>query len=523
MPFNISKSLVKKLPTEERDEPESVGKFLLDRQASVCWLCDGKMTVASEILEADHNVPEAEGGITALSNLHLAHQECNRSKKNLSTAQIKPYLRLRRYIREHGGRLKYGELTPLFGISPQPSEISMDGDVLTITFANGQTEQAPIYTEQVQNRVWQYAFIRTPRVGIMNDKSVQPRNVRYDHCFQIYGDLLRNPLHEPPSCRIGNPDKNGLSSLLMFDGQHKTIATWMMQRESVVVKLYLNMSVTDANFLVNSIQSKIKKLPLSQFELASKMSDEWRNKVDKYETEMSAAGKEASEEGYIKWVPAGTERNRANSAFKAALIQKALDHQDFRVVQYVNAGSAPQTGEASVTETMVKKKILDKMIMTTPLKEPFHDSTNRRDEETENTVWMWNMVVDELAAPAPQGEELTDNQKEARRRLFKQEALEHVSQLLAQLFRQVMMKDAGELMLDGQPTEGQRDQIEKGILLITKHPVWTAPLDRDEKMLGVADALSRNQGGKEAFESVALKLSYALLGHADIEFKSCWT
>jgi len=86
-----------------------------------------------------------------------------------------------------------------------------------------------------------------------------------------------------------------------------------------------------------------------------------------------------------------------------------------------------------------------------------------------------------------------------------------------------MMKDAGELMLDGQPTEGQRDQIEKGILLITKHPVWTAPLDRDEKMLGVADALSRNQGGKEAFESVALKLSYALLGHADIEFKSYWT
>lgn len=521
MSYNISKTLVNKLPKDERDEPATIGKFLFDRQSGKCWLCAGAMNLAAEILEADHDQPQGEGGETKLSNLHLTHLECNRSKKNLSTSQVQPFLRLRRYIREKSGRLKYGDLTSHFDIKPAPSKVDQDQaqGMVTFQFPDSSTRTSPIVAEATGDKEWRYVFVEVPQTAIFNDEHVQPRNVRYDHAFMIYGDLLKNPLHEPPSCRLGAADADGLQPLLMFDGQHKTIATWMMGRKSVAVKLYLNMSVQEANFLVNSIQSKIKKLPLSAFELASKMSDEWRSKVEEYESEMLKLNKTGSEDGYLKWIPSGPERNRAKSAFKAALTQQALDHSNFRIRQSVAALGAPSSS-SDLTETMVKTKILDKMIAFQPMADPFYESTSRRDEETENIVWLWNLVVDELVFPQ-EGEEATDEQIEARRRLFKQASLEHISQLLVQLFRHHMMR-GDDLMLDGIPTQAQRELIEVGVKRICQHPVWTASLDRDAKMIAVEDALSRNQGGKTAFERVALKLSYILIGHADIEYKAYW-
>ena len=69
----------------------------------------------------------------------------------------------------------------------------------------------------------------------------------------------------------------------MFDGQHKTVANWLMGRDTVVAKIYLNLEEVQAIELVNSIQAKIKKLPLSAFELAAKMSDEWQTHWQRYE------------------------------------------------------------------------------------------------------------------------------------------------------------------------------------------------------------------------------------------------
>ena len=115
-----------------------------------------------------------------------------------------------------------------------------------------------------------------PQVAIFSDQAVQPRTIRDTHVWAIYSDIMKNPLHEPPSLRIEPQGTSGKVSLLMFDGQHKTVANWLMGRDTVVAKIYLNLEEVQAIELVNSIQAKIKKLPLSAFELAAKMSDEWQ-------------------------------------------------------------------------------------------------------------------------------------------------------------------------------------------------------------------------------------------------------
>jgi hypothetical protein len=446
--------------------------------------------------------------------------ECNRGKKNLSSRQIQPYLRLRRFIREKGGRLKYGGVTEHFDIAPQPSHVVDKGDLLEIGFPTKEDTTAPIFTETSTGRTWRYAFVKVPREAIFNDDPVQPRNIRYDHAFLIYGDLLRNPLHEPPSLRLGPADAEGLRPLLMFDGQHKTIATWMSGRSHVVVKLYLDMSADDANYLVNSIQAKIKKLPLSAFELSAKMSDEWRAKVEQYEDEMAQTNQKASEEGFLKkWIPAGAERNRAVAAFKAALVEQTLRKEDFRLLNFVRAHS--DSAGSDLSETMVKAKVLDKMLHLKPLSDPFNESADRRQEETENIVWLVNQLVDGIVEPNGPGEPVSEQQLEARRRLFKQGSLQYLADLLGQVYRHLMVR-GNEPMLDGRPAEQQRELIEQAVSNICRHPIWTAAFDRDKSTAAVKLALEKNQNVKEAFEGVALKLSYAIFGEQDIEYGKHW-
>lgn len=516
MPFNIRVGLLKKLPATEQGTAEEVGQALYDRQGGLCNLCSGAMNVASEVLQADHDVPESEGGPTTLDNLRLTHVECNKSKRNLSTTQVRPYLKLRRFVRDKGGRIKYDSVTEHFEIVPVPTKVTVDESVATLDFGDGSRSVAPVWSEMVDGSEVRYSYVRVPRVALYNDGEVQPRNVRYDHAFLIYQDMLKNPLHEPPACRLGAKDASGLQPLLMFDGQHKTIASWMLGREHVVVKLYLDMTKQAAVFLVNSIQSKIKKLPLSAFEVAAKMDDEFQGRVEEYEEHCAAGGKVASEDGFIQWMPAGQERNRAKQAFKSALEQRALGDLNFHLRDYVDGALATGT----LTESMVKSKVVDAMLSFTPLKVGFYESTNMREDEVANLVWMWNLLVDELASVGGGSAPPQEVVDEARRRLFKQESLQYVSTLLKQLYVREMMRTDDALF--GTPDEAARSKIEAGIRNICAHPVWTADLQKREEMKAVDDALSKNQGGKVAFERAALDLAWVVIGKDSSRYKDVW-
>ena len=521
MPYKISPTLIKKMPQSEQGTAESIGTNLYKTQGGQCSLCDGDMNLAADMLEADHEIPENEGGKTALENLRLAHQSCNRAKKDLSRERIRPYLRLKRFITEQGGRIRYDGVTEHFGITPTNSQIDIKTTEVNVSFSDGTSSSAPILSETVDGREFRYTFIEVPRVAINNDDRVQPRIVRHAHAFSIYNDLLKNPLHEPPSCRLGEQGTDGLRPLLLFDGQHKTIATWMVGRERVAVKVYLDLDEVAANFLVNSIQAKIKKLPLSAFELAAKMSEEFQNKVETYEQEMMEAGTPATEAGFLKWIPAGPDRTRATNAFKDALAQHVLTFGDFRLSNFTDLKGleGPKTG---LTEPMVKDKVVQKLLYTTPLSEPFAESTERRQQEIENITWLVNQVVDRLIDSGNPAESEIQTQAEIKRRLFKQGTLQYISELLGELWGNVMMKTKTEPMIDGIPTDEQRERIEQGLAHLAAHPVWKADLGRDAEMRAVKLALEKNQNIKDSFEGVALDLPYLLLGEKYPIFAKQW-
>ncbi len=515
MPIQISKSLISKLPASEQPEIET---RLWEKSGGFCFLCDEPLVRTLESIEADHDVPEDQDGETTIANLNLAHAECNRAKRNAKTVPIRPYLRLKAYIRKTGPRQKYDGFLTHFDIEPKPSIVARDeAGIADFELPDGKSRRVAIYQETNGAGSFEYSFVELPRAAIFNDNDVQPRPIKDTHAWLIYSDLQRNPLHEPPSCRLEPAEVDPYVRILMFDGQHKTVANWMMGRESVVAKVYLDLDKDQATKLVNSIQSRIPKLPLSPFELAAKMEQEWRARLDEYEQHVGS--EEASEAGFFKWLQAD-ERARGKAAFKEALLQSQLSNPDLRISSLVRtAGAKAPANGLFITETTLKGRVLGRLLQFQPLSLKGEEFGAYRAVETENIALLLNAFTDAALSP-PEGQlELLPVQAAAAKRMLYQSALSYVADLLKKVFAHTMLVDD---LGAARPEDAKRQLIEAHVQRLTSHPVWTEQYARDQRMADVRNALEKNQDARRSFEEVGLDLAYLVVGEESAAFKKYW-
>lgn len=326
----ISSKIRRELPL---GETLGISEYLWAQSGGQCYLCGRQMNVATEDVVADHVIAAEQGGETTRANLKLTHTQCNSFKKNYPTLSVTPFLRLRAFFQDKENVVRYADALEHFGFEPVRSVIEGDiaaGNILKWHFPqNVLTKSVVLVDRDGRGDEYLYTFVEVPRDAIFNDDDCQPRTIKLQQILAIYNDLQVNPLHEPPSCRLhsdGSSDGVGLSAkLLMFDGQHKSIASWMHGKERLSVKIYLDMDRDRTIQLVNSIQSRIKKLPLSSFEHALKFSEEWSSRLLQYEDAVGTD--ETSEQGLIDWLKPA-ERQRAKSAAQAALIRQIIDDDD---------------------------------------------------------------------------------------------------------------------------------------------------------------------------------------------------
>ncbi len=514
MPFKVSRKILSALPQEDRDK-ETLEARLWSKTGGRCFLCEDDIRRATDDYEADHDEPEANDGPTTVENLNLAHISCNRAKRAAGSRSIRPYLKFGRYLERKGARIKYDGALEFFAIAPKPTSVSKDGDFVKLEFADGTTQNVQILREKNDNAEFAFVYTNVPRVAIFNDDECQPRVIKKEQVAAIFGDIRRNPLHEPPSLRLASPALDGKpTNLLMFDGQHKTIASWLMGRDHVVAKIYLDLSAEQAIELVNSIQAKIRKLPLSPFELASKLSEEWEDKLAEYE---HVVGEDkASEAGFIEWLPAD-DRQRAKSAFRAALVQRLLGNPDLRLPQFAKGGSSESP--VALTETVIRSKVIEKLVHTDPLREQGEELSSLRDREAANIVRMLNHLTDlafEITGEA------TDGEIERARRMAYQQSLAYCATLLRDLWGNIAMKGgSAKFILADELTEEQWQRITEGIKRLVDHPVWFAPFDT-EPLQTLKVSLEKNQQAQGAFEALALDLPYLLTGDKYPAFRKIW-
>ena len=503
--IKISKKTKDALPAGEVDGLE---EFLWDKSGGGCFLCERPMNQSTDDIEADHDSPGAEGGATKRANLNLVHQGCNRAKKNFPTGDVRPYLRLKAFAHEHGGVVKYADLYEHFGFEPKETVLLWNtGDAEAEWHLPGSSvTRTPVYVEtDGRGDTFGYTFVEVPREAIYNDDECQPRTIKIGQAWAIYADTQSNPLHEPPSCRIIRGKGNKVK-LVMFDGQHKSVALWMHGRAKSVIKIYLDMDKDQTIALVGSIQSRIRKLPLSSFEHAMKMGEEWSARTVAYEDSVGAD--KASEAGLIQWLPA-QDRKRAKDAAQAQLLKDIVEVEDLKLLQFVHREGHDKLPANIITETAFKKKLVFNLRHMAPLSEEGEEWQKARAREIENVKFALDSLADVAFLNADGGTELTGIAADRRERMKYQSSLSYIALLIRKLYRQVLnIDDESRALLEKEPTDKQKQEILAGIKRIADHPIWTCDLDETPRTIAVKDALSKNQDAAASFRAVELRGDY---------------
>jgi hypothetical protein len=515
MGITISKALIAKLPESERVDIENQ---LWLKSGSHCHLCDAEFNRATDDIEADHDVPESEGGATSYENLNLAHVRCNRAKRAAKTLDIRPYLRIKAFASNRDSIDRYDAYLSHFDIKPQPTVIEVSNDTVTFELPDGTRRNTPVFYDHAGSQEIRYTFVPLPRNAIFNDDACQPRAVKLEHAQAIYIDIQTNVLHEPPSCRLEQFDLGKPVRLLMFDGQHKTIASWMNGQSHVTCKVYLDLPLPLAIQLVNSIQAKIRKLPLSPFELTAKMADEWQNKWGEYETEVGSDS--VSEKGFVAWLPQA-ERNRGKAALQSALVQNVLGDSDLRLRRYVVHPATKTKPPIEITEQALKSKVIERLLARAPQPDQGAGAQHVREQEARNIVRILNTLNDHAFEPDEGEAELSPVALERAKRMKYQSSLAYISTLLKRSWMQVAGTDQDDPMSKSL-TDKEWAELEGFIKRLAEHPVWTAEYDDRPFMGKIKQALEKNQDAKEAFEGAALTFSYMLAGREDAMYKQAW-
>jgi hypothetical protein len=506
--IKISTRLKSALPEEQRND---IVDFLKAKAGGICSLCDGPLNEASDDIEADHDQAEAEQGITDKNNLNLAHKHCNRVKRNASTVDVRPYLKFERFIDSKPSGIRYSGCTEYFAIIPKESSCKIEENTLSLQTPDGKKESYRIFEESNNRGTYKYIYARVPRIALFNDEEVQPRIIKKKQIWLIFFDLNRNPLYEAPGCRLSST--SGKTKILMFDGQHKTVASWLLERNEIVAKIYLNLTKNAANELVNSIQAKIPKLNLSPLELIAKLKDEWKAQIEKY---LEAEGLEkGSEKGFITWLPQ-TDRSRAKSAMEAAFLDNIISNDDFDFRDFVDIAGRNNIFPYLITESQLKTKVLKKLLWGKQLEENWEKSSELREQEARNIINLTNMFC--KYAFHFKGNSPSEHESRRMDRLTK-----GVAQLRAfDLFQTVVaskfnLQDRlGESMMRADSTNEQVwYQIEKSVALFVRHPIWTADFEKSNKTRDVHQALTKNQNIRTALDNVKCDLGYLFTGQIE--------
>jgi hypothetical protein len=505
MVLSISANRKVALCEETGEAKADIEDYIWSVKDKHCFLCGKELNRSSDKIELDHNIPVSEGGLDTLENLNLTHASCNRYKRNHNTIDVRPHLKFQRFWEENAGDVNFRTALEYFGIKPSQCfiRVSSDGKMAEVESELGKVK-VNVFVEPVGEKTHLFCFAALPVSCVENDDVIQPRSIKLAHLFSIATDISKNPLHEQPAVRLtGATDTK---RILMFDGQHKTVANMINGRLSVVFKIYINISEQEAIELVNSIQSRIKKLPLTPFELAAKMSDEFIRKLEAYENEVGSAN--ASEAGFVAWLDPD-DRTRAKKSIESAVIDRVIGDGDLAFNRIIERPGRQEVPLVSIKESAFQNNVLKTLLFTKPLPLSYlgEGMKTARERESRNVVRLLNMIFDR--GFTPRVDEDIEREELRLSRLKYQGSLQYMCRTFKQLAsRLVIPQHDDETFYDREFSEEVWETISTYMDAFFKHPVWVADFASSQKLRSVNDALQKNQGIDAAFKAVTLHAAY---------------
>ncbi|MDX2208533.1 MAG: HNH endonuclease signature motif containing protein [Gemmatimonadales bacterium] len=472
--FVLQKKLKAALPAHERPKADEV---LWEKSGGVCALCGRALLPADA--EPDHRIPSSNDGTDELGNLYLAHRTCNRSRGNLPFGVARPIVEFKAFCDESEG-VTFDDVIDRYlppGKSRYPIAYEVVGSNIVVGLG-GQKVTAPLYTDPATQV--QYFFMEVPPQFIHNDAGVQPRKIMHTHVRALGLDFVQRPVHEPSNCRlVATADGSGM--LLQFDGQHKTTAQLLLQRDAIPTKVYIDPDVAMIQSLVLKIQQEIKKQPLTRSDTLAKLGDVMKRRLEIYFEETPGP---RTEKGFVAF-QAGVDRKAVAKEYSDELVRLVF----FDDTNQLTAQVKPGAKEPPTTDKVVVERII-RPLLHTGLLDSDMEKANDRDHEREMVVLVLNTIVQKML---PTGWNHPGNELQRRRaqNFFYQASIGWWMEQLLLALRYVTQRiQEKQPLFVGDLTQEQRDQVVIVTEKLCDLAIWST--DQDETLKAMRSNTVKN-------------------------------
>ncbi|MFZ0168983.1 MAG: HNH endonuclease [Candidatus Dormiibacterota bacterium] len=358
-------------------------RAVLAAQGLKCFINGHPMSDEPEV-EFDHIDPYSHDGPSAISNIAAVCKKHNHEKGTLSLGEYRDRLELRAFFEGVPKRRLDDLLQSKLGRGGfgHPLEADVQERSVTLYFDGGAPEPVPLYRCPSTGERYFYGLI--PVSHLRNDVELQPRALEADRLWELYRHLRTHTQLAPGVGRFIN------GHVLLFDGQHKAAAQVWAGRKLVECKIYIDPDVRKLKETNLTAHDKLRQMPFYTSTLIEKYADLAH---EDWQAFLETDGRK-TEAAFVEFMRgrAGLTRAAATKRVRSALYRDILEAPQNRLRDYI---AEENRGRANpLTISRLEKTFFAEFLAAPPLDDEFESETWHRDEERENVIFLFNLIVD---------------------------------------------------------------------------------------------------------------------------------
>lgn len=383
--------------SSQKPEPrENQIKRYLARQAGKCYICGEPVDVSDpKAVEIDHIVPTTAGGPDEDSNKMAAHMKCNRIKKALGdVSKAQALIRLRKVCETKDFRARLDDFLHFLEASKRRTQVTISKNMARVVF-NGSEDTHKIFNDSVISDL-PYIFLPCPLEYIDLELKMQPRFIE-DHLGGFLIGTWDQPFLDVCHGYIKIDDK-GFGSILLFNGQHRVVASILSKRPAVDLKLYLNPTEEQLEVLYRTnieAHERFRQRPVQAPIAALRLKEIWEKDWEAFLSNPRFVIK--SEKEFFRTRP--TERGRLMTLLRKWILDSAI--RDSNIQPYVEMAKG-SSREYPLTYSSLEKSFIARFTNPNPYDVNLQllvDSDNPRAIERDNIVTLMNIYTEQIIKP----------------------------------------------------------------------------------------------------------------------------
>jgi hypothetical protein len=382
-------------PSKKSETRESKVRQYLARQSGRCYICGELIDVAVlKAVEIDHIVPTTAGGPDVDTNKMAAHTRCNRIKKALGdVSKARALINLIKVSEAKSFKARLDDFLHFLEKSKRRTQVTISKNAARVLF-DGHEQDCMIINDPTISDL-QYIFVLCPLQYIDLELEMQPRFIE-EHLSGFLIGTWEQPFLDVCHGYLKTDDK-GFGSILLFNGQHRVVASILSKRPAVDLKLYLNPTREQLDILHRTnidAHERFRQRPVQAPIAAQRLKEIWEKDWEAFLNNPRFVVK--SEREFFRTRP--TERVRLMTLLRKWILDTAIRESNIQPYVEMAKGSSR---EYPFTYSTLEKSFIARFTNPNPYEVDLNsvDSDNPRVIERDNIVTLMDIYAEQIIRP----------------------------------------------------------------------------------------------------------------------------